>query len=297
MKFVIKLLLSLLYSSQVWAAACCGSGFATPALITGDEKAQFTTSYSFSRISEDVGADQIWRKRAQPEKSESLRIEGAHIFSDRFQVGVSVPLIKRTMGEATSSGLGDVSTTLGYEYLPDWDYHPFRPRGVGYLQLTLPTGESIHEANDLYLLDARGRGFWAIGVGSVLSKTFGRWDAHTNFEVHRSFQKKFNNLQGEGTLHPGVGGSFSLGVGFSYREWRAGGSFSWFYEDGVDVSGPLHSKGTLQRYGAVTASLSYLFNDEWATTISYTDQSILGSPVNTSLGQTASLYLQRRWAR
>jgi hypothetical protein len=296
----MKLFFLLLFSSAspaTWAAACCGGGFSVPSLITGDEKAQLSTSYGYSQITDEVGTDNYWRRRETNESSETLKIEASHIFADRFQSGVTVPVVRRSRSGEQSSGLGDVSGVMGYEYLPDWDYNPWRPRGHGYLQMTAPTGRSINEADATYQLDSRGRGFWAIGVGTVLSKAIGRWDVLSTIEGHRSFDKRYSNSQTSGTLKPGYGGSFGLGAGYNWRSLRFGAGLSWLYEDAVSMRGTVNAEGSPQRYTTATLSASYILPHEWTATLTYADQTQFGRPVNTTLGRGATLFLQKRWLR
>lgn len=293
------LLASLLLAAplKASAAACCGGSVAAPALIAGDDKAQVTGAYIYQRISDDVGTDSLWRKRSERETSTTFRIDGAHIFNDQWQAGFSLPVVRRERSGRSSTGLGDVAASLGYEYLPDWDYNPWRPRGLGYLQLTMPSGKSINESDSPFQLDSRGRGFWAIGAGTLLTKIYGRWDILARAEVHKSFAKSFRNSQANGRLTPGLGGSMGVGNGYSVQAWRLGMDLNWTYEDAIAVSGSINSKGSPQRYAAMTVSASYDFQNDWMATASYSDQTILGHPVNTSLGRGATLIIQRRWPR
>jgi len=165
------------------------------------------------------------------------------------------------------------------------------------LQLTLPTGRSINESQSVYQLDSRGRGFWALGVGTVLTKVLGRWDVFSNLDVHRSFNKSYSNAQSQGELQPGYGGNLALGGGYSFGSLRFGGSLTWIYEDPVHVRGTIHSRGAAQRYATATLSASYLFRREWAATLAYSDQTRFGDPSNTSLGRGAAIMIQKRWPR
>lgn len=268
-----------------------------PSLVIGDEKAQVTAAYGYTRISDDVGADSLWRRREANEWGETLKLEGVHIFRDRWQGGLSVPMVRRSRAEESSTGVGDISATLGYEWLPDWDYNPWRPRGVGFLRLTSPTGRSIHESEAMYQLDSRGRGFWAIGGGTVLSKAFGRWDGYSSIEVHRSFAKSYSSSQSSGRLLPGWGGELGLGAGYNLVNLRFGVGLSWTYEDAIHAQGGTASFGVAQRYATGTLSASYLFPREFAAIMTYADQRLFGSPLNTTLGQSVTIALQKRWLR
>lgn len=288
---------SLFISSGAWAAACCGGGFAIPAIIAGDDKALLTTSYSYSEVVIDnVDSSGIWRKWDPHQQVQTFRVEGAHLISDRWQAGGILPVIQRSRLGQSHSGLGDVSGSLAYEYLPDWDYNPYRPKGIGYLQATLPTGKSRAES-EVGGLDSRGNGFAALGVGTLLTKIFGRWDAFTSFEVHRSFDKQVSNSQLSATLKPGFGGNFGLGGGYNTAAWRIGSSITWSYEDPVKIQGSSSLTWPLERYATAVVAVTYLANDAWAGTLSYADQTLFGSPVNTSLGRTIAFQLQRKWGR
>lgn len=293
-----SLVLALLTASsqEGWAAACCGGGFAAPALIVGDDKAQFTSSFGVTDVVVDnVDTQGLWRARDEHQKVQTLRFEAATLLTDRWQSGVAFPLIQRNYAGQNSTGVGDVATTLGYEYLPDWNYNPYRPRGLGYVQLTLPTGKSRAESENG--IDSRGQGFWALGVGTLLTKSWMRWDAFLSAEAHRSFAKEFQNSNMKGTLKPGYGTTFGGGFGYNTAAWRFGGSVLWSYEDAITIEPAGWSQGSVERYASTSLSGSYIPNDDWTTSLTYVDQTIFGEPVNTSLGRGVTLQLQRRWGR
>lgn len=290
--------LILFISQQAFSAACCGGGVSAPSIIAGDDKAQVSFQYSMtSVVIDNVDEDGIWRKWENHQQVQTTRIEVSHIIADAYQAGISVPVIQRKLNDQSYSGLGDVSMTAGYEYLPDWDYSPYRPKGIGFLQVTTPTGKSRAES-ELGGLDSRGNGFWALGIGTVLTKTILDWDAITTFEIHRSFNKDVSNNQIHGTLKPGFGGNLNLGAGYNTKNFRFGASVSWTYEDRIDlIDSPSGYTGSIERYAAGTITVSYLASEEWLASVSYADQTLFGAPVNTSLGKTASLNLVRKWGR
>lgn len=298
-----KLLFSLTLLSvclEVFAAPCCGSGFTIPSIITSDDRAQIATSYNYSRIHADVFTNGDWRRREEKDITEIFKLEGAHIFQDRFQFGASIPFQKRTRQGAqadSSSGLGDLSLQLGYEYLPDWDYNPYRPKGIGYFSLIVPTGRSVYESKDGSGIDARGRGFWGLGGGTILTKSWGSWDTNMNLEVHYSIAKKVSNETTQGTVKPSYGGSSAIGGGYNWESLRFGGLINWFYEAPTDVTGTTRSQGTLKRYASGSVLLSYFFQSNQSLVVSYSDQTIFGSPLNTSLSKSVTVFFQKRWER
>jgi hypothetical protein len=299
MKLRARLFCLSIFSLPVFvhAAACCGGGLAAPALIAGDERAQMTGSFTSGNIQSDVGDDGLWHRRPGPETIEDYRLEGAHLLSDLWQAGASVPIVRRSRDGRNSTGFGDINGTLGYEYLPDWDYNPWRPKGLGYLQLTVPAGRSVYESTDDLQLDARGRGFWAAGAGTLLSKVIGRFDVFGSTEAHRSFSRTYANSQSSGRLSPGWGVTWGGGAGLNYGDWRFSGSLLWTYEDPVSVSGTVESHGSAQRYATSAISVSRMFGMTWSGTLTYSDQTWFGSPSNTSLSRSLILVVQKRWLR
>src|SRR5690606_35595419 len=111
----------------------------------------------------------------------------------------------------------DIGLLVGYEYLPDWNYNPWRPRGIGYVSLSIPTGRSVYQSTDKWGLDASGKGLWGLGIGTALIKAWGIWDVGFQGEVHRFFSRTFENSQGNYRVQPGFGTSaiFQGGVSFS----------------------------------------------------------------------------------
>ncbi|MGE3261936.1 MAG: hypothetical protein AB7K68_09170 [Bacteriovoracia bacterium] len=290
-------LLSVLLPVAAQGAACCGGGFALPSLIAGDDKAQLSSSYSFSEVSVDnVDARGIWRKWGEHQRVQTFRLEGAHLLSDRWQAGFSAPVVRRTLSGQTYSGLGDLAGSVAYEILPDWDYNPFRPKGIAFFQVTAPTGKSKAES-EVGGLDSRGNGFWALGAGALLSKSIRSVDGFLSFEAHRSLGKEYATSQLTGQLKPGWGGSAGLGGGYNTKLWRFGSSITWFYEDPVEIKGAINFAGSLERYATGVLSASFMPSDLWSGTLSYADQTLFGSPANTSLARTVALLVQRRWGR
>ncbi len=304
LKKSLKILLSsfffLLTIKSSLSAPCCGAGFAIPSIITSDDKAQLSLGFTHSKIDSDVFTNGSWRKRKEDDFTRIYRLDMAHILKDRWQIGISVPYQTRERSgamEDSSQGPGDVSFQLGYEILPDWDYNPYRPKGISYLSLITPTGKSIYESEDGSGIDARGRGFWGIGTGLVLTKKWGKWDMNSNLEVHYSLPKKVDNDFYSGTITPSYGGQYSLGGGINYKKFRLGTIAQWTYEAPVNVSGETDSQGELKRFSSLGILLSAMFTEQDSLILNYSDQTILASPFNTSLSKSVTLFFQRRWAR
>ncbi len=302
---IIFFLWVLFLSQKIWAAACCGGGASIPSLILGDDRRQVSTQMSFGQTAvEYVDAQGLWYTSDESTATQTLKMDVAQIISDRWQVGVSIPWIQKIKAQEKQSGLGDISFNLGYEYLPDWDYHPWRPKGMGYVQILAPFGKSNEEATDLYKLETRGRGYWQLGMGTVLSKSKGAFDMSFSFEAHYSLKKQIHLEGQDGTAYPGWGGQVGPSLGFNLKNWRFGAAISWIQEDPVEIQdskGQAYSQSLFQRYANSSFSLTYMFPESqgeiWSSTLTYADQTLFGDPYNTSLERVVSILVQHRWAR
>ncbi|MGE5085805.1 MAG: serine protease spb1 [Bacillota bacterium] len=299
MKLILALSLFFLAPLSVMAASCCGGGFAFPALILGDDKGQLTSSLSYGKVTDDVLTNQKWVHRDDENESSTFKIEGAMLLSDLWQTGIAVPVVSRKISNEESTGLGDISLSLGHETFPELSYSRWKPKGVTFLQITLPTSPSIYDASNTLAADSRGRGFFTLGGGVALIKVLGTWDANSSLEVHRSFARNFDSTSAGGpiTATPGWGHSWSIGAGFNKGDWRLGASFTGLYEDAIEISGAQTSNGSAQKNMTCAVVANYMMNLENAWTLSYADQTLFGSPQNTSLSKTLTVSFQTRWQR
>jgi hypothetical protein len=293
---VVVLLISLIPFSNALAAACCGGAGALPSVITGDEKILFNGTILQSDLHVRVTQDGVWRKQSALDRTQTLRLDYAQIIQDRFQVGFSVPVTQRQTGtKDSSSGLGDINLQGGYEYLPDWDYNLYRPKGIGYLVLSFPTGRSKYET--VNLSETRGKGFASIGMGTVLTKQWSMIDALLGFEVRRGFSRSFESNAFAGNLIPQWGRTLSVGAGYHIQEFRTGAMISWNDEDSKQIITDQSQEEDAERFASGSVSLSYSSANQWSANITYTDQTLFGDPTNTTLSKTLSLSFQNRWAR
>lgn len=269
-----------------------------PTLISGDHKAQMSFNYSMTRIVIDnVDSQGFWHLADEHQNVQTMKIEGAQIINDLWQFGLSAPFIERTYLNRRYSGLGDITSSVSYEYLSDWNDNFFPPKALLSLQLKIPSGYSRAES-ELGGLDTLGTGFWSLGVGTVLTKSLGRWDLYSSVEVHHSFEKKVNNKLINGLIRPGNGSVVEVGTGHNWTRYRVGITISEVFEEPVHIESLAGvNSGHAESYSTATLIASYLADNNWSWSISYSDQTIIGHPINTSLGQSLNIQFQHRWAQ
>lgn len=287
------------------AAPCCGGASALPQLITGDDRAQVSASLSHGNVIGDAPPQGIpvFRAASDSERVQILRFDAAYLVEERLQVGMGLPIVRRSRNfsekdGSSATGLGDLGASAAYEFLPQWTYSAWKPRGFVFTQITVPTGPSIYDASQSHLVDARGRGYWSAAAGVAFVKSWGNWDALASIEGHRSFSRTVSSSDGQSiSLHPGWGASALLGGGFSPGggDLRLGLSLSPVHEGAIDVEGGVTSRSEAQLVWNTSAQVGYLLSPEWSSSLAYTDQTLLGPARNVSLSRTVMLSLQHRW--
>lgn len=288
-----------LVSDLAHAAACCGGNFASPAMISGDEKGLLSIAWSEAQITDY--ADPQGKLRRQGGISErSLQISGAGLLSDRWQLGAlsSIKQQNRSDVDATSTALGDSSLLLAFEAVPEWNYNPLIPHGYTFLQVTAPTGVSTYESRKTGNVDVTGNGFWTVGGGAMLLKAWGPWDAQAQLEIHQGFARRFDNpTYGKMNAKPGIGGSTYVSGGYSFGDWRTGLGLRHSDDGPVKLTGTSTSTSEPKRYSSVVLTVNYLIERQWALALNYSDDTIFGAPSNALLSRALTLTLQHRWAR
>ncbi len=290
--------------SAAWAAPCCSSNAAAPSLISGDHATQFTFTTSQSSVIGDAPSSgpAVFRSSSDSEVTRTYRIDYASVISDLYQAGVSLPIVSRNVetNRKTDSAthIGDIRITGTYEFLPEWSYSAWKPKGYAFLQYTLPTGRSIYESRSILAADATGEGFHTITAGALFVKTYRAWDFSAVPEIHRSLNRTFSDTAGESvSVAPGMGASLAVGAGYSPRmgNLRVGLRL----QPVVNASKTVRSTSGVNETGFqktwnTSLELSYLISDEWSVNSSYTDQTLLGPARNSTLSRTFALGLQMR---
>lgn len=299
----------MLRAPSAFAAACCAGNSAAPSILSSDDAAQLSISAARGTVIGDAPAQGIpvFRNDGSSEVTTTYLLSGAMLLSDRWQAGAAIPLVNHTLqtpaGNTTgSTSLGDLRFTTAYEFLPEWTYSNWKPRGFVFAQLTLPTGVSIYESQIQGAVDAAGKGFTSASLGTLLVKRWAAWDAYALPELHYSFSRAFTPDFQAAEIQAGSnwGGSFALGVGLSpgAGDFRVGLRVQPIYESPRDVTSAAGLSVTSEQLSwNSTLEATYMAGVRWSINAAYTDQTLLGPAINTSLSRIFALALQHRWQR
>lgn len=295
MGYIPLVLFSFLLSFHALSAACCGGGASLPNLITGDFKSQITINFSNSAVTHSVDAsgDFIPRDKSTQEVTETATLMGSYQFSQLWQIGASIPFRKNTYSTEdkteTTSGFSDLKIQLAYEFLPEYSYSRWKPRGFVFVQHTTTDGRSAYESQKSFGTDALGKGFESTSLGLSFFKIMNKLDFTFMGELHHSYDRTFNIDNKKIDVEPGQGYSFLFGAGISpyTGDFRYGLNIMRSHENSMKFSGDISTSSSVKDILELGLNLGYMYNDD-SFIFSYADQGFFGYATNTTVAKSLS---------
>ncbi len=298
-KSITLLFLQFFISQSLYAAACCGGGSSLPSLITGDYRAQLSLAATNGAVTHDVNRDSAIKERNSnnQEVNEAMVLSGAYLINSLWQVGFSVPYKFNTHRSGNlsenSSGAGDIKVQMAYEFLPEYSYSLLKPRGFVFLEQTVPVSDSTYDANKPLRSDSLGNGFYSTALGVSFVKSIVQFDYLFMGEIHQSFKRSFEQNGENLSVTPKLGGSFLIGGGWSPNNGNLRLGTTLLHSRGGrrKIEGSINNISESTMFWEIGVSAAYLFNDDISLSLSYQDQTFLGTARNTTLSKIASLSL------
>ncbi|NDD91122.1 hypothetical protein EBZ37_03455 [bacterium] len=284
------------------AAPCCGGTSASPAWISGDDRVQAGFSISRSTVIGDApeAGLPVFRSSSTSEATSTARVDLSALITDRIQASLLASITQKSLSTTTlnakNTQLGDPTIGMAYEAWPEWNYSEWKPRGFLFGQLTLPLAKSIYDSTDATLSDATGSGFTRLSFGALLLKTREPWDFSLTPEIYRGLARRFNAL----SVDPGFGASALVALGYHLKAypWRLGFRLQPVWNQGRRTeSEGIDQVARSQWVWNTGLDLSILASSSLSVNLNYTDQTLFGPAINTTLSRTVALGIQRRWPR
>ena len=277
-------------------SACCGGGSSLPTLITGDYRGQVVLTGSNSAVTHDTSVSGKIDKRdgSNQETTETIVLSASYLLSPLWQIGLTIPFKYNTHRAASSNesshGISDLKTQIGYEFLPEYSFSLWKPRGFIFLEQTFPTSKSTYTAEKPLRTDSLGNGFYTAAVGISFVKIIYNYDFLFMTKIYQSLTRRFNQNNESLRVRPGFGHSALLGGGISPSggNFRLGGTLLYSREGSSAIEGNTSSKSNARYYWEAGLSASYLLN-KYSISLSYNDQSFFGQASNTTLSKSINL--------
>lgn len=281
------------------SAACCAGGASFPSLILSDDKAQLGVSASFSKVIGDApnSGKPVFRNSSDDEWIHTYTLDAARLLSDRWQIGTAIPVVYRTRsnnaGKASDWGVGDMSAMLGFEALPEYSYSKWKPRGFLFTQFTVPTGGNTYESKKTFEVDAHGKGFYSLSIGTFLIKTIRSFDFSFRFSYLYSLPRTFKDSNGIPLkVSPGQSYSTALSAGYSPQQsdWRFALSLNPTYTT-------INNSSDYKLVWTTSLDISKIIYRRWVMGLGYNDQTLIGPANNSSLERGVVSFIRYKWER
>ena len=295
----MKLIALFFFQFTAYGAACCGGSSAMPALITGDNNSQVSISQSLGKVvGRTYAKDQnVFYSEKKNYKTLTTSLKGAHLITPLLQFGGGVSILHKDNADnsvnESKTLLGDTDLSLAYEYLPETFYSVWKPRGFVYFKQVLPTGRSNHESTTTLLTDVSGKGQYSSALGLVFTKIIKSFDWQIFGEYRYLYSEEINGK----SISSSTGDSQGITIGYSPSNGAirlsAGITRNHYSDKDITINNVLQNSDR-EDFWDFELGMNYMVNDS-TYTLSYTDQTILGSAQNTTLSRTISISWLERW--
>lgn len=296
MAYYFIILLSLI-SFKSWGAGCCSSSSSLPNLITGEVSEQFKLSYANS--SEIYNVDSQYNRREVDQGTYKLAEKASFslssLVSDYFQAGVSINFIQQTYksseNKETESSLGDSTILLGHEFMPEYYYSRFKPRGFVFVQHSFLAGKSEYNNASRSGTDIISKGYEVTSLGISLIKNYQKWNYAFTYQYGYGHEREYGDLvirpKGSQTIDFNIGSSFGLekfsfNLGFNYYI-----NHGEKLNRGIDIDGQKDSD--LSQVISINLGFGLDFNRENSLLLNITDQSLFNNAKNTALTRSIGM--------
>lgn len=285
--------LFIFLSARTYASSCCGGGGSSSMIITADNKMEMSLGYSFRKDIGQTNSQGYSSLNSEQIRDESQNVDlGIHYqLLDYWQLASRVSLkskdIKKSGKTEIETGLGDIDIQATYEYLPEYNYSLWKPRGFLYSKLSIPTSKSLYDSQSTLFTDVRGAGLYSFSIGHFHLKKWGGWTVKLSTEVSRFFGKTYTNLKLE-DYH-----KLLVSMGMSYAPENSDFSFglndTFSYQTPKKTTGTISSNSKKEYFWELGFFINYLQNRENLWSLSYSDSTLLGDSINSPLYRSVTL--------
>jgi len=286
-----SLVLLFLYQSRSFGAACCGGSSTAPLIMAKEMKSTVIFSLTKDSLTNSASNDGVTSRRSKEINSitDQLNVGAIYSLSPYLQIAGSFTYLSQHAvtkeAQESSSGLKNGTIQFNYEFLPEYFYSTWKPRGFIFSSLTTPLGKSIYEAKKTFQTDAISDGQYSLNSGLYFLKNWSRWDANFLISFSHFFSKDFES--NDQTIQVGNYQNFisNIEVGFTPESSnsRIGILFNFSYQGKKEIS----DNPILNESYHLGLGLNGLYQfSKFNIGINYLDQSFFNVAKNKELSQT-----------
>lgn len=290
---MIKYILFLIIFSKLYASSCCGGGSSSSMIITGDNRAELSLGYSYRNDvgQTDTSGNAYFNNSAITDQKQTINLQAQYQVSEYTQLATKTSFVEKELNKSglneSNMGLGDIDLQATYEYLPEFTYHPIKPRGFIYFKSTIPTSKSLYNSESSIKSDVRGTGLYSIGLGNFFIKKFDNWTIKFTSEWNHFFGRNYKDLalSDYDKLIIPIGVSHS----FDNSDFTIGFTDSFSYQTSKTLSGMNNSTSASEYFWELNTFINYSLNRNQMFSLSYSDSTLIGKNINSPLYRSAAL--------
>ena len=291
MKSMFKIIfISIILGFQVnttFAGSCCGGGSSSSLILVGDNIQEYSLGLTYRN---DLGQtdNEGWatfHNNQIVDNQMSLNFQFQRQIYDHFQLAIKSSLIQKDIEKQNrheqTMGLADIDLQSTYEYLPEYTYSPWKPRGFIYLKLSIPTSNSLYDSNSPIYSDVRGSGLYSISSGTffikhlsaVTLKSAIEWQHFLGRNFDQTYIKDYDKL-----IIP-----LGLSYGFDPLPIALGTGATWNYQTLKKFSGLVQGSASSEYFWEISAFANWIISREVTIGLSYSDSTLVGKSINSPL--------------
>lgn len=286
------LVLFILFSLKAFSSSCCGGGSSSSMIITGDNRAEMSLGYSYrSDIGQTNQDGRAILNNAQiKDQRQNITLQGQYQVSESWQLASKLSLVDKSLKKSglkeNNTGPGDIDLQATYEYLPEYTYSDYKPRGFVYSKASIPTSKSLYDSESNIFSDVRGTGLYSLGLGNFLLKKLDTVTLKLTIEWNHYFGKRYARYK----LHDYEKFVLPLGLAYTYpdSDFTFGLTDTFSYQTGKTLSGEIESKSSQEYFWELSPFVNYSPNRNEIWSLSYSDSSLQGKNINSPLYRTVA---------
>jgi hypothetical protein len=190
-------------------------------------------------------------------------------------------ILRKSGLDESEIGLGDVDLQGTYEYLPEYTFSNYKPRGFVYSKISIPTSKSLYNSESSIFTDVRGTGLYSLSLGNFFLKRLDNITLKFTTEWTHYFGKTYSQFK----LHDYEKFVFPLGIAYSPPEsnFTLGLTDTFSYQTGKTLTGNINSKSTQEYFWELSTFVNYSPNRNEIWSLSYSDSTLQGNNINSPL--------------
>ena len=293
MKIIFLAILFSVYNLKAMAGSCCGGGSSSSLILIGDNRQEYSLGLSYR---DDLGQTDnygwaTFHNDKTVDQQTTFNFQFQRLVSDRFQAAMKSSLIQKDITKQnrheSTSGMGDIDLQATYEFLPEFTYSALKPRGFTYLKLTMPTSKSLYNSDSPLYSDVRGTGLYSLSAGVFFIKHISAFTIKTAIEEQHFFGKEFSTL----TIKDYNKLIIPLGLSYAFdpAPLSFGTGATWSYQTKKTFTGSISGAANKEYFWELNAFTNWIIDRESTVGISYSDSTLVGKNINSSLFRTVGL--------